>query len=118
MLSVLRGKPTEGAELYVDALVWAVMEPDAGSPYCAPAIAAAAKEIWTTKTFPPSVPEFVESAKKHQRRIETVLAQLVFISESASSAHEVLEKLAPEKLPKPCEFNPEEEERIWDETSC
>jgi hypothetical protein len=115
MLSVLRGKPNEGAELYIDALVWALTEPDSGEPFCAPAIAAAAKEIWTTKTFPPSVPEFMAPAKKHQMRIEAVWEELDFISVAYRSAREVLATLAPEKLPKPRELTPEEEEELWDD---
>jgi hypothetical protein len=70
MLSILRAKPTEGAQLYVDGLVWELIEPDSGNPFCAPAIAAAANEIRTTKTFPPSVAEFMTPVKKHQQRIE------------------------------------------------
>jgi len=99
MLSVLRGKPNEGAGIYIDALVWELMEPEVGEPFCAPAIAAAAKEIWSTSTFPPSVAEFVKPAKKHQQRIEGVLGELEFIAESCRAAREVLQALAPEKLP-------------------
>jgi hypothetical protein len=107
MLSILRAKPTEGAEIYVDALVWELTDSDAG-PFCAPAIAAAAKEIWTTKTFPPSIPEFMKPAKQHQARIEAVRAQLTFISEAYCSADEVLITLAPEKLPKQREWSDDE----------
>jgi hypothetical protein len=114
LLSVLRSKPTEGAELYIDALVWELMEPDTGEPFCAPAIAAAAKEIWTTKTFAPSVAEFVGPVRKYQMRIETVRAELAFISEANYRAREVLEKLAPETLPKLHELTKGEEDSFWD----
>jgi hypothetical protein len=99
MLMVLRGKPNEGAEVYVDALVWELMEPENGQPFCAPAIAAAAKEIWSTSTFPPSLAEFMKPVKKHQQRIESVLGELEFITQSCRAAREVLQVLAPGKLP-------------------
>lgn len=98
MLSVLRSKPTEGAEFYITALVWELMEPDTGRPLCAPAIAASAKEIWTTKTFAPSIPEFVTCAKKHQELIEASQSQLRWILRSHAAATEVLEKLEPGML--------------------
>src|ERR1700726_3421348 len=59
------------------------------------------EEREVTKVRPPSVPEFMKPAKKHQMRIETVRAQLDFISEASCRAYEVLKKLAREKLPKP-----------------
>lgn len=100
MLSILRSKPTEGAALYIDALVWELIEPERGKPICAPAIAAAARETWNTQTFAPSVHEFLGRARKHQQRIETVRCQVTSIWKAKCDAIEVLRKLAPEKLPK------------------
>jgi len=100
MLSVLRAKPSEGSEIYVDALVGECMEPEGCDPFAAAAVAAAAKEIWTTKTFPPSIPEFMAPVRKYQLRLQSVLAELNFIQEAGLRAREVLQKLAPEKLPK------------------
>ena len=108
MLSTLRAKPTEGAAIYVDALVWELTEPATGrefipyrsglvileGPFCSPAVAAAARETWTTQTFPPSVAEFMQRVRKHQMRIETVRAQLASISEASFSAHDVLRRPA------------------------
>lgn len=99
MLSILRSKPGDGAALYMDALVWELAEPLSGSPVCAPAIAAAARETWTTATFAPSVHEFMALARKHQDRIEMVRQQLLWIPEAYIRASNVLSKLAPEKLP-------------------
>jgi hypothetical protein len=112
MLSILRIKPTEGAEVYIDAMVWALMEPE---PFYAPAIAAAAKEIWTTKTFPhfgqpsPSVAEFMKPTKEHQQRLDGVWHDLNFITASYYAAWEVLQALAPEKLPPPRKWSAEME---------
>jgi hypothetical protein len=61
MLSIMRGsKPSEADVLFVDAVVMELMEPETGEPFCGPAIAAAAKELWTTETFRPSLPEFMK----------------------------------------------------------
>jgi hypothetical protein len=113
MLSILRAKPTEGAEIYVDALVLELTEPETGAPICAPAIAAAARETWNTQTFAPSVHEFMGRARKQQQRIEIVRWQLRWILNASYGAYEVLEKLAPEKLPKLREWSDEELDEIF-----
>jgi hypothetical protein len=99
MLMVLKSKPNEGSAVFVGALVSELMEPETGEPFCVPAIAAAAKQIWTTKTFAPSIPEFMEPVREHQRRIEEVECELDFMMASLRAAREVLQVLAPEKLP-------------------
>jgi hypothetical protein len=100
MVKALRVKPRPGDDAYVDGLVWAVQEPLAGDPFSAPVIAAAAKEIAFTATYAPIPKEFVAVCRKHQRRlVEDVLGDLRRLSYASSAAYEVLEKLAPEKLP-------------------
>jgi hypothetical protein len=109
MLSVLKSKPTEGAPIYIDALVFELTEPETGQPICGPAIAAAVRETWNTQTFAPSVHEFMVRARKQQQRIEMVRAQLRWLSVTQDSALAVLEKLAPGKLPKPSETSEDPE---------
>jgi aminoglycoside phosphotransferase (APT) family kinase protein len=113
MMSIMRGREFSVDDAtYIDAMVMELMEPETGEPFCGPAIAAAAKELWTTQTFRPSIPEFVEPVRKHQARLESDLAQLGFIFDAEDSAYEVLKKLAPEKLPKPRQLT-EEEKDFW-----
>jgi hypothetical protein len=101
MLSVLKSKPTEGADIYIDAMVFELTEPETGNPICAPAIAAAVRETWNEQTFAPSVHELMARARKHQKRIEMIDAQLSWLIETYNSARDVLQKYAPEKLPPP-----------------
>jgi hypothetical protein len=69
MLDGFRAKPTEGAPIFVDAVVYMLenLAPDSGEALYnvpkfipAPAIAAAVREAWLKFTFPPSIHEFSE----------------------------------------------------------
>jgi hypothetical protein len=100
MLDGFRAKPTEGAAVYIDAMVWMLSEPESGQPFCAPAIAAAIRQAWASQTFPPSVHEFLKLCSNQQERIEAVHQELEWLCGAASDAVEVLLELAPEKLPK------------------
>jgi hypothetical protein len=100
MLQILRSKPTEGAAVYVDGLVFELTEPEIGKPFCGPAIVAAARETWNAQTFAPSISEFMPRVRKYQLRIDMVRAQLNWLENTFDAVCEVLEQLAPETLPK------------------
>ena len=110
MLKVLQAKPSEDAVVYVDFLVGKLMEPESGDPFCAPAIAAAADEWCTTKIFRPAIPEFLDLALKHQRRVSVVRCELVFIQDAYWASKTILAELAPEKLPKRQRPRPDDED--------
>jgi hypothetical protein len=112
MLKAMRSKPTEGADIYIDTLVFELAEPETDDPISAPAIVAAARETWNTQTFAPSVHEFMPVARKHQKRINAVLKQLDWLAVTYQRATEVLRELAPEKLPK---RPPPSEDEDWDD---
>jgi hypothetical protein len=114
MLDGFRAKPTEGAPIYVDAMVWTLLEPESGQPFCAPSVVAGIREAWATKTFPPSVHEFLELCRKHQQRIEFIQHRLEWICNAGHAAIEVLWKLAPEKLPKLREWSDEELDEVFE----
>jgi hypothetical protein len=75
MFAAFHAQPTPTSEYFIDTLVMELMEPEAGHPFCLPAIAAAARELWQTLPSPPSIAEFLPCVKKHQQRIEAVLRQ-------------------------------------------
>jgi hypothetical protein len=111
MLDGFRAKPTESAAVYIDAMVFMLLEPESGEPFCAPAIAAAIRAAWASQTFPPSVHEFLALCVKQQARIENVQRELSWLCNAAQDANDVLRKLAPETLPKPREWS----EAEWDD---
>jgi hypothetical protein len=66
MLDGLRAKLTEGSATYVGAMVWTLEMEEA--PISAPVLAACLGEVWRTKTFPPSIAEMIELAKRMRER--------------------------------------------------
>ncbi len=86
MMMVFPAPPTAASSFFVDVLVMELMEPEAGDPFCLPAIAAAARELWQTLPAPPSIAEFLVAARKHQRRLDAVFRQLGGILEAADWA--------------------------------
>jgi hypothetical protein len=76
MMVFPNAQPTESSGYLIDMLVLELREPEVGYPFCLPAIAAAARESWTTLASPPSIAEFVARARKHESRIEAVMHEL------------------------------------------
>jgi hypothetical protein len=94
MLKIMRAKPGEGGPVYIDGLVWEIMEPE----FSGPAIAAACRETWQTQTFAPAPCELIPRIKQHQERVELARAELTWITNAWLAATEVLDTLAQEKL--------------------
>jgi hypothetical protein len=92
MLAFPNATPTETAGYFVDALVLELKEPGSDDPFCLPAIAAAAREMWTTLPAPPSIAQFIVSVRKHQQRIEAVMHQLCDVLEAADWAEDMIER--------------------------
>ena len=88
MMLVFHAQPTPTSAFFIDTLVMELQEPEDGQPFCSPAIAAAARELWQTLPSPPSIAEFLLSVKKHQKRIEAVFKQLGYILEAADWAED------------------------------
>jgi hypothetical protein len=80
--------PTETSSFFVDALVMELREPDVGRPFCLPAIAAAAREMWQTLPAPPAISQFLASVRKHQARLDVVFKQLCDVIEASEWADE------------------------------
>jgi hypothetical protein len=95
MFAAFHAPPTPTSEYFIDTLVMELMEPEAGQPFCLPAIAAAAREMWQTLPAPPSIADFVPCVEKHQNRIESVLRQLGYTLEAAEWADDLIK---PEKV--------------------
>jgi hypothetical protein len=104
MMLVFHAPPTPTSGFFIDALVMELQEPEVGQPFCLPAIAAAARELWQTLPAPPSIAEFLPCVKKHQQRIEAVLRQLGSILEAADWADDLIK---PEKAPVRNEDDPD-----------
>jgi hypothetical protein len=96
MMLIFHAQPTPTAGLFIDTLVMELREPEAGQPFCLPAVAAAAREMWQTLPSPPSIAEFLPCAKKHQKRIEAVFKQLGDILEAADWAEDTIKPEKPQ----------------------
>jgi len=91
MFAAFHAQPTPTSEFFVDMLVSELREPEAGQPFCLPAIAAAARELWQTLPSPPSIADFLPCVQKHQKRIEAVLKQLGDVIEASEWADDLIE---------------------------
>jgi len=91
MMMAFPAPPTETSSFFVDALVMELREPDVGDPFCLPAIAAAAREMWQTLPAAPSISQLLASVRKHQKRIEAVFKQLCDVVEASEWADDVIE---------------------------
>lgn len=76
MFGVFHAQPTAMSGLLVDTLVMELMADDIDRPFCSPAIMAAAREVWSTLSAPPSIADVLKATKAHQRRIEIVFKEL------------------------------------------
>lgn len=103
MMLVFHAPPTQTAGYFIDTLVLELREPDVGYPFCLPAIAAAAREMWQTLPSPPAIADFLPCVKKHQKRIEAVFKQLGDILEAADWAED---HVKPNKPPVQYEDDP------------
>jgi hypothetical protein len=101
MLDAFRQEPGDGAAVYVEALVWSVIDGgtsddnsgnDAGV-ISAAVLASAVQTAWRTQTFPPSIHEFLTLCRKRRRAIET---DLVLVRSILSMREAVAELLGDE----------------------
>jgi hypothetical protein len=91
MMMTFHAQPTPTSAFFIDTLVMELREPEAGRPFCSPAIAAAARELWQTLRSPPSIAEFLPCVKKHQQRIEAVFKQLCDVIDASAWADDLIE---------------------------
>jgi hypothetical protein len=95
MMMAFHAQPTQTSGFFVDTLVMELREPEAGQPFCLPAIAAAARELWQTLPAPPAISEFLPCVRQHQTRIEAVLQKLGYILEAAEWAEDTIKPKKP-----------------------
>jgi hypothetical protein len=91
MFGAFHTQPTATSELLVDMLVMELMVDDLDRPFCSPAIMAAAREVWSTLSTPPSIADVLKATKAHQRRIEAVFKELGDTLEASQWADELIE---------------------------
>jgi hypothetical protein len=91
MMMVFHAPATETSSFFVDVLVLELREPEVGDPFSLPAVAAAARECWSTLPAPPSIAEFLVAARKHQQRLDDVFRQLGDIIEASQWADDLIE---------------------------
>jgi hypothetical protein len=105
MLDGFRAKPTEGAPIFVDAVVYVLesLAPDSGEALYnvptyipAPAIAAAVREAWLKFVFPPSIHEFSELCQRHRWRLMNVKWEIGRIRSKRAKLEEVMKQLQPQ----------------------
>jgi hypothetical protein len=96
MMMVFPAPPTETSSFFVDALVMELREPEVGDPFSLPAVAAAARECWSTLPSPPSIVEFLVAARKHQHRLDDVFRHLCDIIEASEWADDLIEPEKPD----------------------
>lgn len=96
MFAAFHAQPTTTSEYFVDALVMELMEPEAGDPFSLPAVAAAARECWSTLPSPPSIAEFLVAARKHQQRLDVVFKELGDVLEAAFWAEDTIKPEKPQ----------------------
>jgi hypothetical protein len=90
MMLVYHAQPTATSGFFMDTLVMELREPEVGRPFCLPAIAAAAQEMWRTLPALPSIAEFLPCVRKHQLRIGAVFKQLGDLLEAAEWAEDLI----------------------------
>lgn len=88
MMLAFNEQPATTSGFFIDVMVLELREPENDDPFCLPAIAAAAREMWRTLPAPPSVAQFLPCVRKHQLRIETVLKQLGDLIDAADWAED------------------------------
>ena len=88
MMLAFHAQPTPSSGFFMDTLVMELREPEAGRPFCLPAIAAAAREAWQNLQAPPSIAAFLTYVRKHQARIEVVRGEICGVIDAADWADE------------------------------
>jgi hypothetical protein len=91
MFGAYHTQPTATSELLIDMLVMELTADDLDRPFCSPAIMAAAREMWSTLSTPPSIADVLKATKTHQRRIEAAFKELGDTLEALQWADDIVE---------------------------
>jgi hypothetical protein len=84
MLDGFKQKPSEGAAIFLDAMIYILGDMPAA------AIAAATREVWETEDWAPSIHAFVDLCKKHRSTLSSVRRDVDLILKKRKDLGEIM----------------------------